>query len=434
VRITWSAGLQLYPHRLFAHLVIAREKDLPYHHPLINSSPEYNLTEEASDLQPGSFIILEEILDGFCGKLPIEAMWPFTPGCTSLPMNPEARTLMGSSSSLATAAPSVVIPVGTLGRASGSALRSESRWEVRAVFRRSFYCRSERGALVCVGPTSLDDGPLNVRCRMPEPIDWEASGLTPHSVAACDGVLFRVAERFVFSLADAAVWRPPPPSASWSPAKVRQGLAALVCETRAWSGRGGLQPLVPILAGNPGAFPRDVRGTEPLLRLARAGIEPLIDWLEASLAGPTKPLGVPGPAIDRLIGLGPGLTPSGDDFLGGVLLGLRHLGASHQAGRLARAVLSRAEQGTNEISRAHLRAAADGEGLATLHAILQCLCAPDASDMEGWLSAVDAIGHTSGWDALAGIVLAAAALARARSAMPGMAASADGSGFESRGR
>lgn len=349
-------------------------------------------------------------------------------------MNTDVRTLMKASPSLATAVPANVIPIGMLGRPSDSALRSESRWEVWAVFRRSFYCRSEGGAFVCVGPMSLDNGPLNARCRMPEPIDLGASGLTPHTVATSDGAMLRVAERFALSFADATVWRPPLSSASWRPATICEGLAALAREARIWPVRGGLQPLIPILAGNPGAIPWSVCETDPLLRLARAGIEPLTDWLETSLARPTEPTRVPVPATGALIGLGPGLTPSGDDFLGGVLLALRQLGASHQAKRLAQAVLSRAEQGTNEISRAHLAAAAAGEGLAPLHAILLCLRMPDASDMRRCLSAVDAIGHTSGWDALAGVAFAAATLARAKPATPGTVTFGDRSGLESRGR
>ncbi|MEE9273883.1 MAG: DUF2877 domain-containing protein, partial [bacterium] len=65
------------------------------------------------------------------------------------------------------------------------------------------------------------------------------------------------------------------------------------------------------------------------------------------------------------------------------------------------------------ISRAHLACAARGEGAAALHETLAALLGPDPeAALAAPLGTLDAIGHTSGWDALAG---AAAVLAlRAR--------------------
>jgi len=40
------------------------------------------------------------------------------------------------------------------------------------------------------------------------------------------------------------------------------------------------------------------------------------------------------------------------------------------------------------------------------------LCTPGASGMRDWVSAIEAIGHSSGWDAVAGLSLAAAGFAR----------------------
>lgn len=321
---------------------------------------------------------------------------------------------MTTSRPSARAVPPVAFPIALLGRASATSLRSESRWEIRAVFRRSFYCGSRGGSFVCVGPMSLGCGPLNVLCQMPEPCDWEVSGLTPGSAATCNGTLFRVADRFAFSLADAEVWRPAMPTTPWQPATMIAGLMALARAACMRPARGGLQSLIPILAEPKSACPQGAGEVTPLIRLARVGIERLADWLEGSLARPAEFIPVPAPAIDALIGLGPGLTPSGDDFLGGVLLALRHFGAPGPAGRLTAEVLSRAERGTHEISRAHLAAAAGGEGLAPLHAILSFLGAPETAGMDECLTGIDAIGHTSGWDALAGVAFAAAIMARAR--------------------
>jgi hypothetical protein len=265
---------------------------------------------------------------------------------------------------------------------------------------------------VCFGPKSLGSGPLNALYQMSEPIDWEAARLTTNSTALCDGVVFRVGERFTFSLAGAETWCPAMLATPWQPAIMIRNLAMLAREAATRPARGGLQPLIPILAETVEGFAWTGCDASPLVRVALPGIASLADWLETSLACPKEPVPVPIPAFEVLIGLGPGLTPSGDDFLGGVLVGLRQLGAPDLASRLATAVLSRAEQRTHEISRAHLAAAAGGEGLAPLHLMLSSLCTPGAFDIGECLSLIDAIGHTSGWDALAGVALAAAIMAR----------------------
>ena len=225
-------------------------------------------------------------------------------GLTSFPMNTETRVVMSVSPSSATAALPTAIPIARLGRFAADALRAEPRWEVRAVFRRSFYCRSQGGSFVCLGPMSLGNGPLNVLCPIPDPTDWEAAGLAQDSTATCDGTLFCVAERFAFSLADATVWRPDHPATRWQPATMRAGLDVLAREARVRSARGGLQALVPMFAGNAANLAAGMPGADALNRMALGGAESLARWLEASLGRPEERIPVPSGAIAALVGLG----------------------------------------------------------------------------------------------------------------------------------
>jgi hypothetical protein len=98
---------------------------------------------------------------------------------------------------------------------------------------------------------------------------------------------------------------------------------------------------------------------------------------------------------EQLIGLGPGLTPSGDDYLGGVMVALHLLDRPSQAASLWRWLEPRLASRTGAISAAHLVAAATGEAHEALHDVLD-----GALDFD----ALDAVGHCSGWDALAGSV------------------------------
>ena len=106
-----------------------------------------------------------------------------------------------------------------------------------------------------------------------------------------------------------------------------------------------------------------------------------------------------GKSPDELIGLGPGLTPAGDDFVGGAMIALRAFGDHKAADRIAGWALPLARERTNRISRAHLECAAQGEGHEALHDLL---CTFDKKHLER----LARVGHTSGLDAVAGALLA----------------------------
>lgn len=105
----------------------------------------------------------------------------------------------------------------------------------------------------------------------------------------------------------------------------------------------------------------------------------------------------------ELIGRGPGLTPSGDDVLAGLLLGARAFGV--RLDRLAAAVDLHADARTTALSARLLRHAIDGEcvpEVATLLAALPAGCAAGPA-----VDAVVRLGHTSGAALAHGIVVAA---------------------------
>jgi hypothetical protein len=115
-------------------------------------------------------------------------------------------------------------------------------------------------------------------------------------------------------------------------------------------------------------------------------------------------------AVGRLIGRGPGLTPSGDDLIVGLLAGLR-VAANGRAERLAflcalgEAVVD-AMAATNEISQAFLRHAAAGsvaEPLARLARRIAERAAPER--IERAAARALSFGHSSGADATLGLLL-----------------------------
>lgn len=110
-------------------------------------------------------------------------------------------------------------------------------------------------------------------------------------------------------------------------------------------------------------------------------------------------------AARRLQGRGPGLTPSGDDVLAGMLLVCAMDPASRGAlGRLARSAR------TTALSRAYLRWAAEGQSIQPAHALLDAAAASDRAGMRRAARSLAAVGATSGQALVAGLALAATEL------------------------
>lgn len=121
--------------------------------------------------------------------------------------------------------------------------------------------------------------------------------------------------------------------------------------------------------------------------------------LAAATRGPLLPLRQ---AVAALIGLGPGLTPAGDDFLSGFLAAARAgdpapLTALHQA---AEANLGR----TGSISAFLLRCAIEGFWPAALVDLAEALAAENGPDALAALGALGRLGHSSGRDLATGFL------------------------------
>jgi Protein of unknown function (DUF2877) len=101
-----------------------------------------------------------------------------------------------------------------------------------------------------------------------------------------------------------------------------------------------------------------------------------------------------------LAGLGPGLTPSGDDVLGGVLFARRALGGSEDEARLA-AVADGVR--TNAIARAFLRWAARGQALSPVHDLIEAAVRDDREAAAAAAGALTAVGESSGADFALGL-------------------------------
>ena len=274
-------------------------------------------------------------------------------------------------------------------------LAASGRGRITAVFKGSFYVESA-GELACLGNRSLGLGPLNAVTDAPIDTDWSALGLRPGERCSVNGNAVHVGAKFVFALDHAQVWRPPPCPGGWQGETIRRSPEKL---ERMSAARIPGQGLGSILLS-----PSAGRHEAPVARAAREPVASARAWLATVIRDHRWAATAATGWVGRLAGLGPGLTPSGDDLLGGIMIALHGLGCREAVDLLWPAVRSCAAEAQNPISTAHLAAAAEGQGSAAVHALFHDLVRGSDGALADRLDAIARIGHTSGWDALAGVV------------------------------
>src|SRR5262245_25086195 len=274
-----------------------------------------------------------------------------------------------------------------IGPIAARVLRPGARGSVRAVFERCFYVELDTG-WAAIGPAGLGAGPLMLECE-----GWASDPplsalLRGGDVARLDATGLAAGEVDI-ALGGAAPWAPARVGA-WDRSSLACGLAAADAAMMSLAPCDGLGLLA---AGQGAQRPAVLAAAQaPLAHLAR-----LLGSRTAAVPAP-----IDAARLAPLLGLGPGLTPSGDDYLGGLFVALSLLGRSGLRDRLWQAIEPLTIARRTPISQAP-RAAAAG-GLAS--AALRGARAPLVSGAPGRIGAACAgwarIGHPPGWDGLAG--------------------------------
>lgn len=111
-------------------------------------------------------------------------------------------------------------------------------------------------------------------------------------------------------------------------------------------------------------------------------------------------------AASRIAGLGPGLTPSGDDFLAGIMLAAHAFAypSRNLARKLCTIIYETAAPRTTKLSQAFLKAAREGMAHELWHTLLHTLVEEDLRAVQSAAAHVLAFGETSGLDMLAGFL------------------------------
>ncbi|MBT6442084.1 MAG: DUF2877 domain-containing protein [Alphaproteobacteria bacterium] len=258
---------------------------------------------------------------------------------------------------------------------------------VAAIFERSFYIQVD-DHWICLGASSLTLGPLNLLTDAPANINWQASGLRLEDQVKISATHIHIGNRFAFSYRDAEPWQPDSITVL-NTTTVAAGLTTLTQQAHSMAPTEGLASFI---------FPDGSLTTAlPTAAPAIAEMTNFVGGEHSNAESILEP-------VTALIGLGPGLTPSGDDFLGGTMIALSILGEKEKL-RCLENVVGEAGSATNDISRAHLKAAAQGIGAEPLHATIGAIISNQDQPLRDSLERLGAIGHCSGWDALTGVVI-----------------------------
>ena len=245
-----------------------------------------------------------------------------------------------------------------VGLGARAVLSAGGRGVVAATFAKAAYLRLPAG-LVALVPPEVHSGPIHVRAAVP--MDRLATG----DRVTVDGRWVR-AGPVSLDLAGATVWRGPLPSPAELAASAPLSLGLLD-------------------AGPPSAL------SAPEFRSRADQAAACVDGHD--LRG----------ALDALAGLGPGLTPAGDDVLAGVLLVER---AWRGEAAEASLVDLAGEARTNDVARAFLTWAARGQSIEPVHRFLAATSGQDGVRARDALRSLSAVGHTSGADLALGVRLA----------------------------
>ncbi len=108
--------------------------------------------------------------------------------------------------------------------------------------------------------------------------------------------------------------------------------------------------------------------------------------------------------VAGLVGLGGGLTPAGDDWIMGCLLGAHIVLEEHEMLRVAAVIVEAIAGRTTPLSAASIRASARGECGVAWHDLLGALDDADLPGINNSARSIMSRGHTSGADSLAGFV------------------------------
>lgn len=302
--------------------------------------------------------------------------------------------------------PSVVLRAIAAGYAALDLIGGNHAWRVHSIFRRACNLQAPSGRILSLVTADVPPSPINVVTDLAQEIGWLGLGLTPGIPLKFDGARVLTDDGSLrIALSRAATFVP----MIHGPVGIRPDRVPAMLALAAHYGmergpKAGFQALLPHAER---LFPPN--GTPPLFdddfcRLGYEHTAALVNAVRAS-DGPRLRESVRG-----LLGLGPGLTPSGDDALAGLMVAAA-LTAKALAcparifGKIGEIVVQETSGATTDLSGEFLRYAAQGEGNAVNEEVIGSILQGREESIVFAVAKLMGFGASSGVDQLWGILV-----------------------------
>jgi len=274
---------------------------------------------------------------------------------------------------------------------------------VHSVFRSALNLRLEDNHLLTLIAPGEGDLPQGIRLDAPEDFSFEAFQVGEPGVCKASILSFERSSLTV-QLSGARRWK---------------------CDLPAQAGRTGSPTCLPAwwnlvwtaLNARQRLSKAEIIADELLDESPRAGVPHRAGKAMRELVEATRQYDLKPSAVEALIGLGSGLTPSGDDLLVGYLAGLWCTVQDKDERtrfvlKLGKNIIDLSSR-TNDISRTYLYHAAQGQVSSRLADLAEAICRGEKPERLSEVGeAAMKVGHTSGMDAVTGLLIGLGTWAR----------------------
>ena len=260
----------------------------------------------------------------------------------------------------------------------------------------------EEGQLLTLVASSEGDLPQGIRLETPEGFSFEKFQ-TGETVICRDGILNFETSSLTVQLNGARFWKCDLTALKFSPTNP----AASTAWSLVWNALNKRQRLMGSEIVAEDLFHLSTLGQAGILHRVAEAIRGLLNATRQYELTDAS-------AVHSLIGLGPGLTPSGDDILVGYMAGLwctvQEISERSQfISSLGKTILELSDK-TNDISRTYLYHAVRGQISSRLANLAEAICrGADPGQLHIAAETAMSAGHTSGMEVVTGLLMGLAA-------------------------
>ena len=278
--------------------------------------------------------------------------------------------------------------------------------QVHSVFRRAFNVLISDKQLISVVRGDVGKGPINIVTNLPQYISMTSIGVRKnYEVLKVDDLIVVGNNALIISTKNAKQWKPRKEFQGnlLTIKKMRDNLTIVKEVTFSYGRFGGLGQLIEYMEDE--HLEKFV--SKKLNLFARMALPHISKLLKAIRAGSSQDIKR---SAKKLIGFGPGLTPSADDMLSGLMTSLALMAENLDVNtkfvsKINKDINSCIPGRTTLISQEFLMHAAAGEANEPIITLIEKILTAKPNEVENATKDVLAIGYASGTDIVLGILL-----------------------------